>query len=69
MLWTKNIPNFNERRSKLKLLYKATTDGWDYTDFNHRCDKKGPTIVIIKSSKGKLCGGFASSNWDIARTC
>ena len=25
---------------------------------------KGPTLIIIKTIDGEICGGYASKNWD-----
>jgi hypothetical protein len=27
------------------------------------CDDKGPTVVIVKVSNGRLCGGYCSIGW------
>ena len=49
---------------KLKLLYKASRDGFEYSDFHSRCDNKGPTICLIKSEHEKTFGGFTNLNWN-----
>ena len=46
-----------------KLLYRASRDGWQSTDFHRLCDKKGPTVVIVKVDNGRLCGGYCSIGW------
>jgi hypothetical protein len=46
-----------------KLLYRASRDGWQSTDFHRLCDEKGPTVVIVKVSNGRLCGGYCSIGW------
>jgi hypothetical protein len=46
-----------------KLLYRASRDGWLSTDFHYKCDKKGPTVVIVKVDNGRLCGGYCSIGW------
>jgi hypothetical protein len=46
-----------------KLLYRASRDGWQTTDFHRLCDEKGPTVVIVKVSNGRLCGGYCSIGW------
>ena len=25
---------------------------------------KGPTLIILKTTKGAVCGGYTSKNWD-----
>jgi hypothetical protein len=34
------------------LLYKARRDGFSASSFHSKCDSKGPTVTIIKSSNG-----------------
>ena len=46
-----------------KLLYRASRDGWNVSDFHRLCDEKGPTVVIVKVSNGRLCGGYCSIGW------
>lgn len=41
-----------------RLLYKATVDGWNVTDFHRLCDSKGPTVTLIQTTTGRICGGF-----------
>jgi hypothetical protein len=32
--------------------------------FHSLCDIKGPLLVLFKTRKDILCGGFSSINWD-----
>lgn len=45
------------------LLYRASLHGFSSASFHRRCDRKGPTLTIIKSKRGYLFGGFASISW------
>lgn len=36
---------------------------WDPKTFHEKCDGKGPTLIIAKSSAGYLCGGYTSVPW------
>ena len=40
------------------LLYRGSRDGWKNKDFHDRCDNKGATVTVIKSSKGRISGGY-----------
>ena len=42
------------------LLYRGSRDGWKASDFHRTCDNKGPTVCLVKSSKGRICGGFTN---------
>ena len=58
-----HIPGWN-KKSKLKLLYRATKDGWDSrNNFHKLCNEKGPTLCLAKSDKGKISGGYTSVSW------
>ena len=46
------------------LLYRASRDGFDPKDFHSRCDRVGPTLVVIRSAAEKICGGFTSVPWE-----
>lgn len=43
---------------KLVLKYRASRDGWNASDYHRFCDKWGPTITLIMTTKNVLCGGF-----------
>ena len=45
------------------LLYRASRDGWLLKDFHSKCDRKGATIVLVKTTKGRLCGGYTTIPW------
>ena len=47
-------------QSSYKLLYRATIHGATAADFHKRCDNKGSTVLIIKSTYNKIFGGFTS---------
>ena len=59
----KSIKESFGRDFTCKLLYRASRDGWKSTDFHRLCDQKGPTVVIVKVSNGRLCGGYCSIGW------
>jgi len=45
-----------------RLLFQATRDGFAAETFHSRCDKKGPTVTIVKS-RGNIFGGFTKQSW------
>jgi hypothetical protein len=47
----------------LTLLFRATRDGFDNDKFHLLCDDQGPLLVIIKTQKDILIGGFCSISW------
>lgn len=53
------------RPVELRLLYRASRDGFRSSDFHSRCDNKGPTLCLFRSAKDpeKTFGGFAAKSW------
>ena len=68
MNWTKTkqliewLPNA-KRSSKPELLYRASRDGWTAKGFHDKCDGKGATIVVVKSSDGYVFGVYTDVSW------
>jgi hypothetical protein len=40
------------------LIYKGSRDGWTKSKFHELCDRMGPTLTIMKTKAGAICGGF-----------
>ena len=49
--------------AKLSLLYRGSTDGYGQKDIAEKVYNKGKTLVIIKSDKQKVFGGFTPIPW------
>lgn len=49
----------------LRLLYRASKDGFESTVFHSQCDNKGPTLCLFRSGKDKekTFGGFSDKSW------
>ncbi len=47
----------------LKLLYRASRDGFTPGMFHQKCNHQGPTMTVIKSTGGYVFGGFTATNW------
>ena len=52
-----------------KLLYRASRDGYSCESFHSHCDNKGPTLVVIRSTKGNIFGGYSDADWCIGSMC
>ena len=53
----------NKNGINYELLYKATADRDSIDDLIKKCENKGPTILIIKSNKEQIFGGYTEKNW------
>jgi hypothetical protein len=45
------------------LIYCASKNGWASSNFHNFCDKKGPTLVVVKSGNN-IFGGYTEQKWD-----
>jgi hypothetical protein len=52
----------NNRKSPLKLCYRASLHGWSSQDFHKLCDDKAGTIVLIKVGNW-IFGGYTDQTW------
>ncbi len=50
---------------KWKLLYRASEHRYTGKSFHDYCDDQGPTLIVIKSSKGWIFGGYTTQSWGI----
>ena len=55
---------YAKRNFKISLLYSAQKDGWTVKEFKERVFDKGSTLIILKTSKGAICGGYTSKDWN-----
>jgi hypothetical protein len=51
----------------LSLLYRGSRDGFGATDFHAKCDNKGATVTILKSTEGYIFGGYSDQSWQSHR--
>jgi hypothetical protein len=50
---------------QVTLLYRGSRDGWAAdANIHPLIYNKGATISIIKTTRGKIFGGFTTANWD-----
>jgi hypothetical protein len=47
----------------LSLLYQGSRDGFRAADFHAKCDEKGATVTIVKSTEGCIFGGYSDLSW------
>ena len=49
-----------------RLIYRASEHEYTASSFHECCnDVKGPTLVIIKSSRGWIFGGYTTQSWKV----
>lgn len=45
------------------LIYRASRDGWAASNFHSCCDRKGPTVTVIKCGN-YIFGGYTEQYWE-----
>ena len=50
---------------KFELLFRMSENGENSSDFHKYCDGVGPTLILIKTDKDRIFGGFTPLNWGI----
>lgn len=54
-------PNMN---ISFSLLYRKGRDDFKPIDFHNNCDNKGPTLVLVETTKGYKFGGYTPLDWE-----
>jgi hypothetical protein len=50
-------------QNKAKLIYRASRDGYESSDFHSHCDGIENTVTIIKDNFNNVFGGYTSAKW------
>ncbi len=53
-----------KRNFRLVNIFKGTRDGWTKEIFEQKVYKKGATLILLKTTKNAICGGFTSIKWE-----
>ncbi|GBB95119.1 hypothetical protein RclHR1_02480018 [Rhizophagus clarus] len=60
---------FEDIPYKFKLLVRGSKDGFESEVFHEKCDRKGPTIVVMQIAySGELVGGYNPIEWTTGDT-
>lgn len=52
---------FGEKR--FGVLYQGSRDGFTAEAFHTKCNRKGPTLTLVKSENGNIFGGYSTVSW------
>jgi len=55
---------FDKKPTKIKLLLDSKIDGDSTQTFFNKCSYKFPTVVFVKTTKGRRFGGYCSIGWE-----
>ncbi len=48
-----------------RLLFSTNKHGESFTKLVGICKNRGPTVILVKDTKGHIFGGFASQSWEV----
>ena len=54
------------KTGRWRLLFRASRDGFAAESFHSKCDKKGPTLTVVRSGSF-IFGGFTEAAWSSMR--
>ena len=57
--------NINYCTYDMRLLYRASDDGFNWKDFHQKVDNKGPTLTLIKSEYDYVFGLYRTVNFNL----
>ena len=60
-----NRLEFNGKIKNFELLYSVTKNGGGPNNFHNKCDNINNTLIVIKTNKNCIFGGFTSAKWDM----
>ena len=79
LFYESNILNAEEKKfllgwlpykpKKITLLLDSNIDGYSCNTFIQKVQNKYPTLVIIKTTKGRKYGGYTTQCWKSGETC
>ncbi len=53
-----------KRNFRFLNIFKGSRDGWTKEIFAEKVFNKGATLILLKTTKNSICGGFTTLNWD-----
>lgn len=56
----------DESDGKLELLYRSSRDGSSAGDFHSKCDRRGCTLVALRTRTSGVVGGYSNTPWSSA---
>ena len=54
-----------EKPKTLALLFSSSVHGWKVKDWIEACKGKSMTITLMKTTKGRVCGGYLNIAWKL----
>ena len=54
----------NKTIKKFTLLFRASRDGYGYSNFHSKCDGKVNTLILVETTNRRRFGGYTECQWD-----
>jgi hypothetical protein len=55
--------HLNKKIGQAKLLYRGSQSNFQSSVFKDKCEGRPNTLMIAKSEKGQIFGGFTPAKW------
>ncbi len=61
--WISDSMQVEKDKFRIKKIFKAKQDGFDYESFYNKSKGKSPSLLILKNNHKKIIGGFTTIEW------
>ena len=61
--WILKAMKSTDKKVKMTLLYKIKEHGDNASTFHGKCDNQGPTLTLVRDTRGYRFGGFTNQSW------
>ena len=58
------LEKIDKKQIKFELIFRMSDNGTKSGDFHKYCDNQGPTLILVKTTKNRIFGGFTPLNWN-----
>ena len=58
---------FENKISSLKLIFRASENGFSIREFHKKCDGHAGTLTVVETEFGKVIGGYTPIAWSSAK--
>eukprot|EP00735_Rhodelphis_limneticus_P002877 TRINITY_DN1394_c0_g1::TRINITY_DN1394_c0_g1_i1::g.19999::m.19999 TRINITY_DN1394_c0_g1::TRINITY_DN1394_c0_g1_i1::g.19999 ORF type:complete len:366 (+),score=42.94,TLD/PF07534.11/5e-19,Sec20/PF03908.8/5.8e+03,Sec20/PF03908.8/11,Sec20/PF03908.8/34,Cytochrom_B562/PF07361.6/8.4e+03,Cytochrom_B562/PF07361.6/0.15,FliD_N/PF02465.13/3.1e+03,FliD_N/PF02465.13/0.78 TRINITY_DN1394_c0_g1_i1:65-1099(+) len=52
------------KTGNMRVLFRGSRDGFATSTFHQKCDNQGATVTVVKSTSGRIFGGFNPLSWN-----
>ena len=61
--WILQAMKSKDKKVNMTILYRLKSDGDSASTFHSKCNNQGPTLTLVRNTRGYRCGGFTNQSW------